>query len=273
MKYMKFENLNPYRKAGDLETRVTLLNDGYELDYPDPVEFNKLLEPIAGKTILDVGCGIGVSLLPFGPQLRDTPNMIGLDSSRAVLERAQELQKQQNLPPLNLIHGDIQNLPFLDHQFHLILARHMLYHVSNIPRAVREIARALKPEGLFMATTNSAYSRPELTGIHKDALSQFPNANFIERGSARFGLENGEKILKQSFSYVETIPWHGHIRYKNLGYALKYYTSTVYYQHAFSDQIQREQLGAKVSSAIESVIAKSGRFEVTSWGAIFLAHR
>lgn len=236
---MGFEDLNPYKRADDLETRVVLLSDGYKLDYPDPSEINKLFEPLKKKAILDIGCGIGISLLPFGPQLRDTPNMIGLDSSLAVLKRAQELQHQQGLPPLQLVYGDVQNLPFPDQQFDLVLARHMLYHVPDIPKAVSEIARVLKPTGLFMATANSMHSRPELNDIHKKTLSLFPNSNFIERGSARFGLENGEEILGKFFSSIQTIPWHGHIKYESADQTMRYYTSTVYFQHVSLIQVKK----------------------------------
>ncbi len=269
---MGFENFSPYKQSDDLETRVGILSGGYRLDYPDPSEISKLLEPLEKKAILDVGCGIGIPLLPFGPQFRDTPNMIGLDSSLAVLKRAQELQRQQDLPTLHLIHGDAQNLPFLDQQFDLVLARHMLYHVPNIPKAVGEIVRVMKPTGLFMATTNSKYSRPELEKIHREALLLLPDASFIERGSSRFGLENGEKILGESFSSIQTIPWHGYIRYTSADDAIKYYTSTLYFQHALSDSTQKEQLKNIVANEVQTVINQQGYFQVTSWGAIFLAH-
>lgn len=268
---MQFEELDPYKKAGDLETRVTLLSDGYELDYPDPSEVNNLLGLTGKELILDAGCGIGTTLLPFGPQLKDTPNMVGFDFSLAVLERAQELQSQRNLPPLQLVHGDIQNLPFPNQQFDLVLARHMLYHVPEIPKAAREIARVLKPKGLFMATANSMHSRPELNDIHRKALAFFPDAKFIERGSARFGSENGEDVLRASFSSVQTIPWYGHMRYKTTDDAIRYYTSTVYYQYALEDGDQKDQLRTMVAHEIESIIERQGYFDVTSWGAIFLA--
>lgn len=41
------------------------------------------------------------------------------------------------------------------------MARHMLYHVPDIPQAIAEAARVLRPGGRFLTTTNSAYAMPE----------------------------------------------------------------------------------------------------------------
>ena len=45
-------------------------------------------------------------------------------------------------------------LPFADSNFDVVTARHMLYHVPNMTKAIREAKRVLKPGGRFLAVTN-----------------------------------------------------------------------------------------------------------------------
>jgi SAM-dependent methyltransferase len=45
-------------------------------------------------------------------------------------------------------------LPFPDSSFDVVTARHMLYHVPNMNKAIHEAKRVLKPGGHFIAVTN-----------------------------------------------------------------------------------------------------------------------
>lgn len=260
-----------YNSANDLATRVNILRENFQLETPDPTHIDALLGPLEKKQILDAGCGIGTTLLPFGPQLHTTPGMIGIDASMAVLSFAQKKQKEIGLSPLHLVHASIEDIPFPNQHFDLVLARHMLYHVDDIPQAVREVTRVIKPSGVFMATTNSMYSRPELDEIHRKALSSFPEAQSVDHVSNRFGLENGGDILKRSFTSVQTIPWKGRTTYTRVEDAIKYYTSTVYFQKALDDRTKKEHLKNMVAAEIQMTIDRQGYFQVTNWGAIFLA--
>ena len=47
--------------------------------------------------------------------------------------------------------GDITHLPIDDHTLDLIIANHVLEHVRDLPRALQEIKRVLKPGALFIA--------------------------------------------------------------------------------------------------------------------------
>lgn len=49
--------------------------------------------------------------------------------------------------------ADAQALPFRDASFDAVIANHMLYHVPDIPRALGEVRRVLKPSGFCYAAT------------------------------------------------------------------------------------------------------------------------
>ena len=52
--------------------------------------------------------------------------------------------------------GDVQEPPFEDASFDVVVAAWMLYHVPDLDRAVAELARVLRPGGRLVATTNAA---------------------------------------------------------------------------------------------------------------------
>lgn len=44
---------------------------------------------------------------------------------------------------------DIQEIPFPDASFDKIIANHMLHHVPNLPQALKEVQRKLRPDGAY----------------------------------------------------------------------------------------------------------------------------
>jgi SAM-dependent methyltransferase len=89
--------------------------------------------------------------------------------------------------------GDVQELPFADGSFDTAVAAWMLYHVPDIDRGVRELARVLEPGGRLVAVTNSVDHLREL----RDLL-RYPRGQ--EEGFSR---ENGETFLEPYFARVE----------------------------------------------------------------------
>jgi SAM-dependent methyltransferase len=89
--------------------------------------------------------------------------------------------------------GDVQELPFADGSFDTAVAAWMLYHVPDVDRGVRELARVLEPGGRLVAVTNSVDHLREL----RDLL-RYPRGQ--EEGFSR---ENGETFLEPYFARVE----------------------------------------------------------------------
>jgi len=86
---------------------------------------------------------------------------------------------------------------------HAALANHMLYHVPDRPRAVRELARVLRPDGVLYAAANG---RDHLREID-DLVSRWLPSGTIGGHVAQFGLENGAEQLGAGFASVEVSRW------------------------------------------------------------------
>jgi ubiquinone/menaquinone biosynthesis C-methylase UbiE len=95
------------------------------------------------------------------------------------------------------IHAEKLELP--DESFDAVIANHMLYHVEDRPRALREISRVLKPGGKLLAATNSdqhLLRMQQLIGKYLGDASPL-------KGGMPFSLENGAKQIQPFFDDVQ----------------------------------------------------------------------
>ena len=100
--------------------------------------------PAQGK-ILDLCCGQGT----LTAQLSDTGREVhGLDFSPEMVARARAAA-----PEARITLGDAQDLPFDDASFDAVVNNFGMMHIPDQPKALREIARVLKPRGVFSMTS------------------------------------------------------------------------------------------------------------------------
>jgi SAM-dependent methyltransferase len=98
----------------------------------------------AGMTLLDVACGPGV-VSAQAAQRGAKP--AGIDFSPAMIALAKAAH-----PALDFRVADVEQLPFADANFDAAIANFGLHHFENLPRALHEIARVLRPRGRFAYT-------------------------------------------------------------------------------------------------------------------------
>jgi len=103
-------------------------------------------EKFRGKLVLDIGCGAGIDSCEF---LRNGADVVSLDFSEASMKATKCLKQETNLPA-KLIRGTVLNLPFNSSTFDCVYSVGVLHHVRNMSKALKEILRVLKPNGLFM---------------------------------------------------------------------------------------------------------------------------
>ncbi|HIH14687.1 MAG: putative glycosyltransferase, possible methyltransferase [archaeon GW2011_AR17] len=102
--------------------------------------------------ILEVGCTYGY-LFKY---LKDYPNKYGIDISEHAIKQAKMLSQGAEYKVM-----DAQKLDFKDNFFSLVIAIDVMEHIKNPEKGIKEAARVLKEEGIFiMVTPNlNSYSK------------------------------------------------------------------------------------------------------------------
>jgi ubiquinone/menaquinone biosynthesis C-methylase UbiE len=107
-----------------------------------------------GATAIDVGCGPLGALSALCRVVGKSGMVVGIDASTSALEKAQSLLPRETHPQLRLLHADINALTpdqagVAD--IDLAYSRLMLLHQVDPARALANIARVLRPGGVFIA--------------------------------------------------------------------------------------------------------------------------
>ena len=103
-----------------------------------------LIGPVEGRRILDLGCGDG--LLTWTLAERGAW-AVGIDADRAMLEVASARSARGRRHRPRLVEGRIEQLPFRDGSFDVVVMVTVLCLVADRTGAVREAARVLRPGG------------------------------------------------------------------------------------------------------------------------------
>jgi SAM-dependent methyltransferase len=106
-----------------------------------------------GERVLEIGCGTGNLWRENAGRVPAGVTLVLADLSPGMLAEARARLAGLPLAP-ELREADAQALPFPDESFDLVIANHMIYHVPDRARALREVRRVLRPGGRFVASTN-----------------------------------------------------------------------------------------------------------------------
>lgn len=155
------------------------------------------------RNILDAGGGWGRFVWLLADQYDADLSMITLtDISDGMLKTAEQEAASRG-HKIATTACDIVALPFKDHSFDVVMANKVLYHLSDIPMGVSELARVLQPQGTVLATTNSDKITAMIIDLHYQALDKV-GIPYTPEPPSPFSMENGGDYLRLSFKQVET---------------------------------------------------------------------
>ena len=140
------------------------------------------IRALSPQRVLEVGCGWGELAEWIA---RDTgAEVVAVDLSPRMVELARERGVDARV-------ADVQQLPFADGEFDLVVAAWMLYHVPDLDRGIGELARVLRPGGRLVAVTNSRFHLIEL----RELVGSGPS-------TLSFARETGEDLLAPHFDRI-----------------------------------------------------------------------
>ena len=125
--------------------------------------------------VADLGCGEGYLTIEAS---RWASEVIAVDRSAAVLDRARELAARRKVSNITWKTGDLENLPLEDESVDVALLSQALHHAEDPSRAIAEAARIVSPGGrvllLDLREHNETWVRDRLgdrwTGFSEETL-------------------------------------------------------------------------------------------------------
>jgi 2-polyprenyl-3-methyl-5-hydroxy-6-metoxy-1,4-benzoquinol methylase len=153
------------------------------------------------QRVLEVGCGTG----QFWETSLD--DLGGVDLTVTDLARSMvDITVAKASGRVNSVTGfecDVQDLPFSNQTFDVIIANQMLYHVPEPTLAIRELARVLRPNGTLLASTVGPRHLRELFALEAAIFG----ATRLVRHHEIFGSFSGLQLLQSSFDDVAWRPY------------------------------------------------------------------
>ena len=110
-----------------------------------------------GAWVLDLGCGEGRHV--HGLHVLGAINVVGLDRDGPSLVTAREglAMLPAATATTGFVEGDAYRTPYGDATFDAVICSEVLEHLEDYHAALAEIARVLKPDGVFVATVPRAW--------------------------------------------------------------------------------------------------------------------
>ena len=208
-----------YSSSNGLNTRISF-HDMYSTNkfgYSNWIYSN--YEIPEGAKVLELGCGTGSMWAGHDDLIEKIGMLILSDLSEGMLSDAKKNLGERENVSYALV--NIEDIPYEDDSFDVVIANSMLYHVPDIEKAIREVRRVLKTDGVFYCATYGERNFFDVLAewMELDGESFKPNHNFT--------LQNGEKFLKTAFTDVEARVYEDSLRITNIDDLVDYLKSLV----------------------------------------------
>ena len=102
-----------------------------------------------GARVLEAGCGVGAQTLELACRC-PRAHFVAIDASAASLAKAEAAARRAGLGNVEFHQADIFALPFAPRSFDAVFVCFVLEHLADPLRALRALARAMKPGGALV---------------------------------------------------------------------------------------------------------------------------
>lgn len=194
----QYKNASNLSKRGNLHARFSTNPHGW---------FRWLFEQYDVPTVacmLELGCGPAWQWQHNADRIPPGWDVTLTDFSPGMIEEAQHTLA--DVPhAFTLLVMDAQSLEFGDATFDAVFAHHMLYHVPDRARALREVRRVLKPGGTLFASTSGPEHLQELQQLRLgfDQAHDWLGEIGLTPDVVEFNRETGRAQLESVFEQVE----------------------------------------------------------------------
>lgn len=208
--------------------------------------------PPPGARLLEVGCGPAEMWKAVLDRLEPMVSLTLSDFSPGMIDAARAVVGDR----ADYVVADVQELPFADASFDVVIANHMLYHVPDRSKAFAEFVRVLVPGGVLHASTNGHGHLRELQELAPDWA--------FSHHTEEFGLETGAEQLTTFFVGVTVDRFADHLDVTEVEPVLAYIRSSETYRGQDLEPARR---------AVEEALARNGVFRVEKQHGVITARK
>ncbi|EPD8246872.1 TPA: class I SAM-dependent methyltransferase [Yersinia enterocolitica] len=171
----------------------------------------KILPPLSGRKVIDLGCGYG--WFCRYARLQGATEVLGLDVSEKMLNRAKEMTSENNILYRR---EDLENIQLPQQTFHLAYSSLTLHYIKTLPALITAVYDALLPGGSFIfSAEHPIYTAPKQPGwlIADDGQKSWPVNSYQAEGE-RVTNWLAEGVIKQHRTlgtYINLLVKHGFV--------------------------------------------------------------
>jgi len=144
-------------------------------------------------TVLDIGCGSGMVTRKIAEKVGC--RVIGVDRSEDCIQHANKRSK--NKKNIKFVVGSMENLPFMDNKFDVIIASHIIEHLKDPENALCEVRKKLKKSGRLIITTPNYKSLWPIAEFIFDRTLAESDYSLHDQHVTKFDSKNVESLLNR----------------------------------------------------------------------------
>jgi len=181
-------------------------------DFIERPYLEKVLPDLAGKRVLELGCGMGSYVLEF---MADAAHVDAVDISEKMLTALTAEVQRRSLENVDVIRSSIEDFDFKQGNYDVVISTLAFHYVADLDAVFKAIARSLKRGGTFVFNVE----HPVYTSAHDagwetaddESYAHWRLDNYFETGMRKMfwhGIEI-EKYHRTTEDYFELLVKNG----------------------------------------------------------------
>lgn len=253
----QYKNSRNFDARVDLHRRFSVNRYGWHRWIFDHIQVDE------GDSLLELGCGPGWLWFSNRERIPASWQLMLSDFSPGMLQEARQRLGEERFVYQVM---DAQAIPCADASLDAVITNHMLYHIPDLPRALAEIQRVLKPGGHLYATTIGRQHMREMDQLVWQALPGIPWRSVGQH--VPFALENGQEILTPFFASVSLLLYDDSLAVTEVEPLMAYIRSVV----SGSNLTEEQQmiLRARMQEELKN---NTGVMHITKASGLFVANK
>jgi ubiquinone/menaquinone biosynthesis C-methylase UbiE len=258
-----------YSNADKFNARIYLHAKFSSNTYLWPLWVFDQIDKIKHAKVLELGSGNGLLWMANANRIPLDWDITVSDFSEGMLNAARKnLSSIDNHIQFETV--DAEKIDYPDDTFDIVIANHMLYHLSNRREALSQIKRVMKQNGTFYATTIGMNNMLEMKQLVKEFDAHSNYDQMLGTLESKFSMDNGQEQLNGVFEDVKLIRYENSL-HVNEPEALVNYVLSLKGLEADMTAIDPNKTEAFKEFINRKMIKNGGEIVISTESGIFIA--